>query len=73
MTTEQQFKGRDDLIDAFGDLAVQVFKWVALVTAIAVGVCAGLFLFFKLVGAEMQHDMQSVWTPTITTTPSYAP
>ncbi|MEA2484861.1 MAG: hypothetical protein QOC55_2808, partial [Thermoleophilaceae bacterium] len=44
-----------------------------LVAAIALGVCLGLYLFFRLVGAEMQHDMQGVWTPTMTTTPTYVP
>jgi hypothetical protein len=65
-----------DLDDQFQAFLPHLFRWLVLVAAIAVGVALGLYLFFKIVGAEMQNDMQEhihSWRPTFTTTPNNAP
>lgn len=66
---------RPDLDDQFQAFLPHLGRWLMLVAAIAVGTALGLYVFFKIVGAEMQSDTQDhlrSWTPTFTT-PSYAP
>jgi hypothetical protein len=67
----EEFKSRD-VNDALGDLAVHVFRWLALVAAVALGVFLGIYLFVRLVGAEMQQNLHDVWTPSISTTPTWS-
>jgi len=75
MTTEQRVTARD-IGNQLEDGIVAIFRWLALVAAIAVGTALGLYLFFKVLSIEMRHDMQDVFnqfTTTTTTTPSYSP
>jgi hypothetical protein len=67
MTTEPQREIN------LADMIMAIFRWLTLVAAIALGVCLGIYLFFRLVGAEMQQDMKTVWTPPTFSTPTYAP
>jgi hypothetical protein len=71
----EEFKSRD-LADAVGDLLSKALWWLLLVAAIAIGVALGLYLFFRIVGAEMQDDLHHMWTPPsfpTYATPTYAP
>ena len=56
------YKGRD-LDDIYQAFLPHLGRWLVLVAAIALG----LYLFFRILGAEMQDDMQHAWTPHRTT------